>query len=376
MSGREGKERGAGAALLRRQLERAAAEWRTTFDAIASPVLVLDGRGTIRRLNRAARDVTGLPFTDLVGRSVTAVGGGPLFAAAAALAGAAGRSGTTATETVTDPASGTTWSVVAHPRGAEAEVDEALVIVVASDITRLAALQESVRRGETFNALGAAIAGLAHRVRNPLFGISAALDAFDARFGEQEELRRYAVALREPVVRLANLLEELLRYAGPAGSPTHATDLALVVAAAVRSCSESAMRRRVAITTSEAGRPLRVEADTQRLQNAFIELIENAIQASPPGGRVDLELDTLGARGDARARLRIRDSGPGFPDEDLPRLGEPFFSRRHDTTGLGLAFVRRVLFEAEGRIAFANRTEGGAEVEVLLPLRGDRGAEI
>ena len=355
---------------LRRQLEAAAAEWRTTFDALASPVLVLDAAGTICRLNRAARDLTSHDFAGLIGRPAAAVGGGPLFALAAELAAtAAGGSGPAAIR-VADPGTGAVWSVVARLRQRGPEVDDERVIVVASDITRLEALQERLRQQDTLAALGATVAGLAHQVRNPLFGITAALDALDARYGTDGELQRYVAALRTPVGRLSALLSELVEYAvAPVTSP-ESVDLRAVAAAAIRAGATLAAQRGVALAAPAPGAAVPVRVDGHRLQTALHDLIENALQMSPAGGTVEVDVAAAAAAGadGGRVRCRVRDHGPGFRAEDLPRLGEPFFSRRHGATGLGLALVRRVATESGGTVTFANHPEGGAEVELRLPL--------
>ncbi len=357
----------AGDAELRRQLERAAAQWRTTFDTITSPIVILDLEGRINRLNRAARDLTGLSFQELLGRDAASLGGGPLFAAAAELAAKAATTSSSAAAQVADPDSGIVWDVVAQFRGHSPEAEEEQVIVVARDITQLVSLQERLRRGETLAALGAMVAGVAYEVRNPLFGISAALDAFAARFGEREEMRRYVEALREPATRLARLLQELIEYARPAAGERQAADLREVAAAAVRASSELAGRHAVTVAFSPGDDPAPVLADRERLQSALAGVIENAIQASHAGDRVEVVVERARDGGGERSACRVRDHGAGFREADLPHLGEPFFSRRHGATGLGLALVQRVVFEHHGTLRFANADGGGAEVELAFP---------
>lgn len=348
-------------ARLRQALENAAAQWRTTFDAIASPILILDLEGNVRRLNRAARDLTGRGYQELIGRPATEIGVGRLWESAAEIASrcAAGRAPLRLQ--VDDPESETIWDVAAHLRSGP-DVDEEQVILVARDITELVRLQDSLRRSEVLSALGALVGGVAHQVRNPIFGISAAIDALEARHGEREDLRRYVAAMREPLGRLSQLVRDLLEYGKPSQSRAPAAARALAEEA-MAVCRLPAESRQVEMRLAAAD-DLDVEVDAARVVQALVNLIENAIQHSPPGAVIDIE-----AVGEARAVvLRVLDRGSGVAEADLTRVFEPFFTRRHGGTGLGLALVQRIVAENDGSVALSNRAGGGAVVELRLPM--------
>ena len=108
-----------------------------------------------------------------------------------------------------------------------------------------------------------------------------------------------------------------------------------------------------------------VYADRQRVVQVFQNLVQNAIQHSPPGSRVNI---AAGAAPEGRAIwCAVRDAGPGFAPEDLRRLFEPFYSRRQGGTGLGLSIAQRIVEQHGGRIEAHNHPEGGAVVTVTLP---------
>ena len=98
-------------------------------------------------------------------------------------------------------------------------------------------------------------------------------------------------------------------------------------------------------------------------------MIENAIQFSKPSGTVRISATA----GRDSVECRVEDSGPGFPADEIDHVFDPFFTRRSGGTGLGLWIAHRNVEEHGGRIAVANRAEGGAVVTVRLPVAKSRG---
>jgi signal transduction histidine kinase len=108
--------------------------------------------------------------------------------------------------------------------------------------------------------------------------------------------------------------------------------------------------------------------DPQRLVHAFENLITNAQQHSPRGSTVDVTLTTDGQA----AEVVVTDRGPGFRADDLPRIFEPFFTRRRGGTGLGLSIVQRIVDEHGGIVTAQNGQAGGAVVRVRVPRYDER----
>lgn len=351
-------------------LRAAAAEWQRTFEAIDSPVMILDGAGHALRLNRAAMELAGLPPGELGGRAVETLGAEP-WAAAARVAARAREGRAAASEQVRDAPSASTWDVSANlvPEGDGGGGDR--VIVVARDVTRLVELQESVRREERMSAMGSLVAGVAHEVRNPLFGISSTLDAFEARHGQGESFAKYFTLLRRETGRLSALMRDLLDYGRPPRLDVGDVDWDAVVDEAVQLCAPLAAGAGVAVAREGATTGRRPRVDRARMQQALQNVIQNAIQHSPAGGTVAVAVGEAQDGGEARLWCAVRDSGPGFPPEDLPRLFEPFFSRRAGGTGLGLSLAQRIVSQHGGRIEARNRPQGGAEMIVTLPAAAE-----
>jgi signal transduction histidine kinase len=107
-----------------------------------------------------------------------------------------------------------------------------------------------------------------------------------------------------------------------------------------------------------------VLADRARVSQVLQNLIENAVHFSPQGGRVHVSLGATGAPEEQWVECAVGDSGPGFDPTDLPRLFEPFFTRRRGGTGLGLSIVKRIVYDHGGEVSAENHPQGGAVVRV------------
>jgi PAS domain S-box-containing protein len=353
-------------AELRQALERAAYDWRGTFDAIQSPILLLGLDGRVQRLNRAARDLLGLDYRDTVGRRIRESGAGQPWVTVAALVDRVLESFMPEVCEARDESRERTWEVEATvsslPDNAETKV-----IVQVRDITKTARLQESLRRSETMAALGAVVGGVAHEVRNPLFGMSAVLDAFESRFGDQPEHRPYLPLLRQELGRMTQLMQALLDYGKPARSERAPREIAGTLEEALALCAPLAGRQGVPLTLRlEPGLPAAM-IDAQQLTLALKNVVENAVQHSPAGGEVTVGGSPFAVEGAPWVRISVHDRGPGFAPADLPRILEPFFSRRSGGTGLGLSIVSRVMEEHGGRVRAVNHPEGGAVVHLEIP---------
>jgi PAS domain S-box-containing protein len=229
-------------------------------------------------------------------------------------------------------------------------------------------LQAELRRSETMAALGSPVGGVAHELRNPLFGISATLDAFEAKTGKRPEYQPYLEVLRGEVARLTALTRDLMDYGKPPAVNLAPGSVEEVIAQAVKGCATLAERSGVQVSVDGGEKLPEVPIDRERLLQVFQNLIQNAIQHSPTGHAVIVHARQAQHDGRLWIETDVKDSGPGFSSEDLPKVFEPFFSRRKGGTGLGLSIVQRIVEQHGGTVSAANRPEGGALVRVRLPV--------
>lgn len=347
---------------LTRRISKAASEWQLTIDTVPFPVLALDGEGRVMRLNRAAMLLTGRSYVDNLGLPLVDLGLGEPWACAAALVERSWDDGRPHEDRVHDGDAERHWEVATQPVSAAGDVRPGCV-VVARDVTDRMRLEERLRRREVMSALGSLVASVAHEVRNPLFGIDASLQVLDKRLADRRELIPHLDTLRQGTRHLRELMQALLDYGRPPSPSPEEIPLAELFADVHRACAALADERGVELAThAPPGLPVPT-ADRRRLHQALSNLVENAIHHSPPGAEV-----TLAAR-DAYGCLEIevRDRGDGFRTDHLPRLFEPFFTRRSGGTGLGLAIVQRVVDEHGGELTADNHPGGGARVRLWLP---------
>jgi signal transduction histidine kinase len=222
-------------------------------------------------------------------------------------------------------------------------------------------------------ATAALLASVAHEVRNPLFAISALLDAWAAR-GTDADGERYRHLMAQEVDRLRRLMTGLLEYGQPAApADLRPLSLAIVLGEAIRACTPLAASRNVRILSDRLP-SLVVSTNPDRLVRAFVNVLDNAVQHSSSGSAVTIDWRCEEGEVSPVVCVGVRDRGPGLDDADLLRLFTPFFRGRKNGVGLGLAVAQRVVHEHGGCIRARNDPAGGARFEIILPLDAAREA--
>lgn len=351
--------------MLRELLGAAASEWRATFDAIEMPIFILGADGRIERLNRAARVLAGRPFGDLLGHRLSELGEGALWQEAARLAERVRADHHAASIEVQD--GGRTWALAASS-GTPDLSDERPTILNVRELTSLVQLQESLRRSRTMAAMGALVAGVAHEVRNPLFGISAVVDALERRVDHREELAGHLGYLRRELRRMEKLMAELLDFGRPVVPESAPVLLRQVVDDALLACAAQLDSSGVVVDLRAAATDGPLQLDRRRVCQAVVNLVENAIHHAPARSRLEIATETVERGGRRWSQVTVRDHGPGFRDSDLPRLFEPFFSRRAGGTGLGLPIVAKIVEGHDGEVEVGNADGGGAVARLSFPV--------
>jgi len=236
---------------------------------------------------------------------------------------------------------------------AQAEGADVEVIRLLEELAALRGVAELGRVTSTF----------AHEIRNPLASLASAVDllAKDLVPAERADVARMA---RSRLSQMKSLLDDTLRLARPLRGPPTVFDPIPALASAVDIARSDPRFQGVEVRFDPAGDPLEVRSYEEPLRQAVLNLLVNAVEAQGSSGTIEVSL----AREDAgRIAVRVRDGGPGIPQDLRAKVFDPFWTTKAAGTGLGLAFVRRLAEGSGGAVDVEDVPPPGACLRILLP---------
>jgi signal transduction histidine kinase len=228
-------------------------------------------------------------------------------------------------------------------------------------------LSRRAQRAEKLAAVGTLAAGLSHEIKNPLNAAALQLMVLERRLKRianlPDDIFEPLDIVQSEIKRLAHFLDDFLHFARPREIVRAPMDLARLIAHVLDLLAPQATAAQ--LTVERRVEPLPIcEADEARLQQALMNLVLNAIQATPAGGWV-----RVGARPEVgHILIAVEDSGPGIPDGVRDRIFEPFFTTKDAGTGLGLPMVHAIVQQHGGAITVERGEVGGARFVVRLPI--------
>src|ERR1700733_11618723 len=251
------------------------------------------------------------------------------------------------------------------PRKPEMKVSGALCLM--SDLTELTALQKQIRWKENLAALGEMSAGIAHEFKNSLATISGYAQMIRSE-SKPGEISESAERILDQTRALTHVVTEFLRFAKPLEICYETVPMQSVVAKVAEEVRETLPGCAVEWEGSFEELP----GDEALLRQALLNLARNGVQSSEGVSaqpRVTMSGTIEELAGKKWQRICVADNGAGIPEADLQKIFLPFFTTKSEGTGLGLAVVQKVALQHGGSIEARNRTGGGAEFLLWLPLR-------
>jgi signal transduction histidine kinase len=233
--------------------------------------------------------------------------------------------------------------------------------------------QALLSRAEKFSFLGNLAARLAHEIKNPLTAIGTFIQLLPSKY-EDEEFRRefYNIAVEE-TMRVNNLITELLDLVKPREANFTRGELHELIKRMVLLVSPQSKAKNITINCDFDGELGPVWMDSEKMKQIILNLLSNAVEFSPRGGRIEVETrKAAGERGVDAFGIEIRDNGPGIPEADLNRIFEPYFTTKHKSsmhsgTGLGLFITYQLVQDHRGTIEVKSKIKEGTVFYLTFP---------
>lgn len=249
-------------------------------------------------------------------------------------------------------------------------------ILILRDLSRIAELEEAMKRADRLAMLGTLAAGLAHEVKNPLGGIRGAAQLLGMELEENHTLKEYTDVVIREVERINDIIEELMDLARPRVDQLGETDLSQILRDIVLLQKEAHRSRNLAFVLHIDPSIPPIRGDEALLTRLLLNLIKNAAEAVDTGGRIDIttriatdyHLMSTDNKPVPWVVVEVADDGPGISAENLERIFTPFFTTKPQGTGLGLATCQKIADGHNGVLKARNRTDKGTIFTVSLPF--------
>ncbi|HET9855444.1 MAG TPA: ATP-binding protein [Methylomirabilota bacterium] len=349
-------------------------EMRKVLETIESGVVAVGPRGRITLFNRAAEHLTGTSAQVARGRSpeclpsplgsalqATAIDGEPRPQIEFSLPDAAGQMVPLMCST----------SPLRGPDGAPLGA-----VAVLADMSRLKELEQEKRRAERLASIEAIASGLIHEIRNPLVGIKTYAQLLPTRGASEAFRDMFSRSAGREIGRIDDLLSRFRTMSRASQHPMEMVDVSDPLRDTLETLHAELVDRKIQLRrVGEQTRRRPVLGNASQLQQLFMNLCLNAVQAMEPGGELTVRVADLSEGGGSTLLVEVADTGPGIPDHLLGTIFDPFVTTKPQGTGLGLAICRGIADAHHARIHARNNVgRPGCTFTVEFPVPSGRPA--
>jgi len=224
-------------------------------------------------------------------------------------------------------------------------------------------LENQLHQAERLAALGEMVAGVSHEIKNPLGIIQSTAELLAGLPDADKIQKRLSGVIREEAGRLNGIVTEFLDFARPQTPNVRETSLSDILMKNMSFLETLVEKEGIRVEHNLDGRVFLLTADPDQLYQAFLNILINAVQAQPEGGKITVHV-TEERHGH---RVEIRDQGAGIEEENIQKLFNPFFTTKERGSGLGLSIVKKIVEGHNGRIDISSRAGEGTTVTLWLP---------
>jgi len=229
---------------------------------------------------------------------------------------------------------------------------------------KIISIEEELRRSEKLATLGEMAAILAHEIRNPLGSIRGTAEILKDDYPANSSKHEFIEIQIKETERLNNVVEDFLRMAKQNHPQLEACPIAAELDTIVTILKNDAAISNVTITLNNISPTLLIKGDAEKLRQALLNVMINAIHAATGGGVIEISAAEQGEY----CELYIRDNGKGMTSETIKNIFEPFFTTKESGTGLGLAITRKIIAAHGGDISVISSPGEGSCFTIRLPL--------
>ena len=243
-------------------------------------------------------------------------------------------------------------------------------VFILRDLREIKALQERVTRSERLAALGSLAAGVAHEIRNPLSSIKGFAQFFLKKNPSESTDHKYSEVMIQEVERLDRVIANLLNYANPKEPAREQTSFANIIHRSIALIADEAQAKKVDVSAEIAKNIPPVKVDKDQITQVLLNIALNGLDAMKKGGKLTVRCFIDDER--KSVIVEIEDTGHGIPEEELPRIFDPFYTTKKTGTGLGLAIAHRIVENHGGTLSVKSTAGSGTTFRITVPAHWEK----
>ncbi len=354
---------------LTRMIEKSRSELLSVFDGIDDPMVMIDRKFRIRRINEAMLKILeGRSYKDFIGKACYWKLHGRKEVCPGCTAFRSFEQGKRTSRTglleATPSAGDFSYEITCHPLKDTAGKTTA-VAECYRDTTEVRRIEEELYESERARIMEPLAAGIAHEVRNPLAVIRSTAQYWMGEVGENEEIKEGFQSIIQSTEAANHVISDLIDFARPPTVNFERQPLKPILETGLSLIKSRAEMQKVDVTKSIRKNLPPLILDGKRFLQAYMNFLINALDAMPCGGKLTV---TAGSNnGHREVEVRIGDTGEGVPEEMISKVFQPFYSTKKEGVGLGLPVAEGIIRSHGGRVCFKSTKGRGTEVKIVLP---------